>query len=118
MAVGEFGSFADFKEEVTRHDGVLTTTMEVLRDTYKAGRLGVHVRNAISNELAKVGLSHYPVELPIYYHEPVRVYQLGTPIAGLIDAVLIPSEEGDEQLRQATGGVAAEILQAVRALVC
>jgi len=92
--------------------------MEVLRDAHGAAKLGVHVRKSISDNLAAHGLGHLPAELPTYQHEEVRLYRLGTGIADTINAVLHPTEAGDQVLRQSAGSTAQDVLRRVREIVC
>jgi hypothetical protein len=111
-------SMEELFDLVNSRGGVMTTTMEVLRDAYGKGRLGVHVREGIRNALVGLGLGHYPQTLPEYQERAVRLYRLGSPVGNLIEAVLDLSPEHDEHLRQAVGGDEAEILQQIRELVC
>ena len=99
-------------------DGLYLTTMETLRDAHGAGKLGVHVRKAIHDELLANGLGHLPSELPAYQEYEVRLYRLGTSIANAINAVLYPSEAGDQVLRQTAGSSAQTVLKQIRELVC
>ena len=92
--------------------------MAILRDAYGAMRLGVHIREAISDRLKSLGIGHYPSNLPENQWSPVRLYRLGSPVAKLITAALYPSEAHDEELRTAAGGDAAAVLEKVRELVC
>jgi len=108
----------DLRDLVDSHDGILTTEMEVLRDAYGKGRLGIHVREGIRNALAGLGLGHYPLVLPEYQDRPVRLYRLGSPVGNLIEAVLELDPDRDELLRRAVGGDETEILQQIRELVC
>ncbi len=111
-------TIAELRDQVEQNDDVFTTTMEILRDVYGAGKLGVHVRAGISKALASEGLGHYPTELPIYQHEAVRVFKQGTAVADLIEAVLVPNAQHDEELRQKAGGDESTILRQIRELVC
>ena len=114
----QFKSFEELNDLVNEQQGVATIQMEALRNAHGVKRLGIHVRTAISNRLKGLGLGHFPEELPQYYWEPVRVYKLGSAVAQLIEAVLKPSPEHDEELRDAAGGDAEAVLQKVRELVC
>ncbi len=105
------------KAAVAENGGVLTVSMEQLREAHDFGRLGPHVKKSISDSLAKNGLGYFP-DLGDYQHEMTRVYQLGTPVADLIGAVLHPTPGNDTKLRKAAGGEDAEVLAKVRALVC
>ncbi len=111
-------SLDQLRQVVEENEGVLTITMEHLRDAHGAGRLGVHVRTSISKALLGRGLGHFPEELPAYQENPVRIYKLGSRVADLIDAVLKPNPDNDEQLRRAGGGDAEAVLDNIRALVC
>lgn len=119
----QYETMEDLKKLVDANGGVLTVSMEGLRDAYGAGRLGVNVRAAIAKALAGHGLGHYPVDgrdggrMPEFQTDAVRIYKLGSPIADLIDAVLSPTSQHDEELRQAVGGDSAAILAQVRKLV-
>jgi hypothetical protein len=98
--------------------GLYVTRMEELREAHEAGRLGVNVRYAISDRLRSRGIGHLPAELPSYQEDEVRLYRLGDPIGKVIDAVINPSEPGDQVLRQSVGSTATDILARVRELVC
>ena len=88
---------------VEGNGGVLTVTMETLRDTHGAGKLGVHVRAEISRQLAQKGLGHIPQELPSSQHEQVRLYKRGTKVGELIETVLNPGEQNDSKLTEQFG---------------
>lgn len=113
-----FDDMDELKSEVENNGNLLTVTMGTLRDTLGYGKLGIHVRKEISQELKKKGLSHYPSELPDYQAGEVRVFKLGTTADELIQAVTVPSEEGDEHLRELLTGDAQEVIKKIRALVC
>lgn len=105
-------------ESITNAENLLTLPMAEVRDAWKYGRLGIHVRRQISNELRGMGIGHYPRKLPEYQHEYVRLYKLGTPVSDIIDAVLNPSKEHDDELRDLIGGDSRAILDEIKALVC
>lgn len=111
-------SYNDLSRDVDGDGGLVTTTMEQLREIHGAGRLGKHVRDAISQQLAAHGLGHLPVELPSYQENEVRVYRLGSPIGKVIDAVQKPNSGGDAVLRGVGGDTSADVLAKVRELVC
>ena len=82
--------------------------------------LGVHVRNAISNELAGLGLGHVPVELPGYQDDLVRLFKMGTPVGDFVNSVLTPGGMSDLKLVEkfSDGGVDyGAIIQKIRELV-
>lgn len=118
MSTIAINSLDELRGAVEGADDVLTVPMVVLRDAHGAGRLGIHVRANISKALRSLGLGHYPDPLPDSQWEQVRVYRLGTPTADLVDAVLNPSDEHDEFIREAIGGEAADTLDRVRELIC
>lgn len=111
-------TYEDLKRAVEQRDGLLLTTMGVLRDIHGAGKLGVHIRRAISESLAGNGMGHLPAELPAYQEDAVRVYRLGSNVATTIRAVLSPSGAGDDALRRSAGSEAQETLKKIRELVC
>jgi hypothetical protein len=113
-----FQSLEDIKQEVENNGNVLTLPVAEVRDAYGAQRLGVHVRANISKAMRGLGLGHYPQDLPDRRREPVRIYKLGTPAADLIEAVLSPSEESDEAIRERSSGEATKVLGDIRELVC
>ena len=113
-----FTSFEELRALVEQNGNILSVSMFDLREAHGAGKLGVHVRREISEKLAGTGLGHFPAELPAYQEQDVRIYRRGTPVADLVDAVLSPSDFGDQQLREASGGEAADLLKKVRQMVC
>lgn len=110
--------YEDLRNAVTTHDGLYKTSMDTLKKIDGAGRLGVHVRTAISKTLESHGLGHLPRELPSNQEDPVRLYLLGSPIADVIKAALTPSDKGDETLRSIGTSEAQEQLRQVRQIVC
>jgi hypothetical protein len=113
----DFSTPEDIRKAVQASGDVLTVKMEVVRDAFKYDRLGVNVRSVISEKLGGLGLGHYPVELPDRQWVPVRLYKLGSPIADLVDAVLNPSEEHDDELRQKVSGGDSETIKRIKALL-
>lgn len=98
--------------------GVYTTSMDTLKTIQSAGRLGVHVRSAISRALESHGIGHLPPELPVNQVDEVRLYLLGTPIADVVSAVLKPNTRGDAMLRSIGSADAEEKLLQIREIVC
>lgn len=110
-----------FRKLVEDNGGLHPVTMGELRDEHGAAKLGTHVRARISRELRSHGLGHFPVQLPAYGHEEVRLYFLGSSIEELVMGVMEPSEQGDEALREAAdpGSTrATEMLNEIRDIVC
>lgn len=113
-----YATLESIRDAVDNNSGVLTLSMEVVRNAYPADRLGVNVRANISRRLRWLGIAHYPVELPDRHWELVRLYKMGHPIASFIDAVLTPSPDHDVELREAAGQESRATLERVRELVC
>lgn len=111
-------SYDALRKQVQADGGLYATTMEELREIEGAGRLGQHVRAAISGSLGANGLGHLPEELPAYQEFDVRVYRLGTPLADIINGVLYPSGPGDQVLRQVGTSDAQDVIKRIRQLVC
>lgn len=111
-------SYEELREAVAANGGLDTIDMGTLRDVQGAGRLGVHVRDAITRSLESHGLGHFPLELPANQYDEVRLYLLGSPIADIVKAVLSPSMKGDESLRTVASSEAQEQLRQVREIVC
>jgi hypothetical protein len=118
MAVTQLSSLGDLPELIDNGGGLATFEMWELREAHGAGRLGVHVRANISRALRGTGLAHYPDPLPDRQSALVRIYRQGSRAAALIDAVLDPTQESDEAIREAIGGEAQTVLEQVRELVC
>jgi hypothetical protein len=105
-------------EHVKLKGDVLTCTAGELRVAYGAERLGVNVRHAISSALKSHGLDHYPSMLPDRQDEPVRVYRQGSPVAELIEAVLVLDDpKADAKLRKAAKNDCEKVLKKIRELV-
>lgn len=111
-------SYKELGELVEGNGDVLTIKMEQLRDVHGAGKLGVHVRAGISDNLRQHGLGHFPPELPNYQWDEVRVYKQGTPVGRLIEAVLAISTSNDDVIREMAGSDASATLVKIRELVC
>jgi hypothetical protein len=107
------------RAELEDSGGLIAVPMERLRDELAGTKkLGVHVKLQITNKLDGMGIGYFPLELPDYQDQQVRLYSRGSPIAEIIEAVLHPSDEGDKCLREASTGEAQELLRQIRALVC
>lgn len=111
-------NYEDIRGEIADHGDVASVDMARLRDVHGAGKLGKHVRANISKELRSHGIGHYPPELPIYQHEVVRLYLIGTPAGDLIEAVLNVSADADGAIRNAVQNDSAAIVEKIRELVC
>ena len=113
-----YNNFDDVRSSVEEHDGILSVTMQELRDAHGVGRLGVHVRNAIRRNLANRGIGHFPNELPVYQHERVRLYIQGSQFADCLEDLNELSPEADERLRDLFVTNYEELIEQIRQLVC
>lgn len=109
--------YDEFGDAIDNDSGIHTTVMGVLREAHGVGKLGVNVRQAISDELASRGIGTIPAELPSYQEEEVRLYRLGSTTAKVIGAVTKPSAAGDKALRDSTGTDSQAIVKQIRELV-
>lgn len=98
--------------KVDQDDGITAVPMGELRKLYGSQRLGRHVNEAISKELASVGLGHLPSELPMRKEEKVRLYRLGSKIDRLVTSVLFPTYTGDVELRNLQAGLNGDAILA------
>jgi hypothetical protein len=103
LAVGGWAvtvrTYEDLKVHVEGQGHVGVYQMALLRDIEGAGKLGIHIRKKISEELGAHGLGHLPEDLPIYQEQAVRVFTRNSKVGRTIDAVLHPSTAGDALLR-------------------
>ncbi len=109
------------RDEVNKHQGVLTVNMGRLRDDYGAGRLGKHVIDGIMEELSKQGVAfvsngpdgHLRDKLPDSQWDIVRLYLPDSPVGRLIIAAynIDREEEGDKILRSVSGSVEIQRIQ-------
>lgn len=90
--------FSILPRQIEAHEDVMTVPMAQLRDMHQAGRLGVHVREAISDRLHQNGIGHYPEQLPSSGNALVRLYRQGSSVERVINAV--NDIDDNEALRQ------------------
>jgi hypothetical protein len=98
-------------------DGVLSISMEDLRNAHGEERLGTYVRASISQDLQRKGIGHHPSTLPSYQHEYVVLYRVATPAADLITGILTPSHHTDVLIRNALSHKASETIGKIKMLV-
>ena len=55
---------------------------------------------------------------PPYKEDDAHVYRTGTAIADIVEAMLKPSDSGDQRLRETSGGEVADPLKRSRQLAC
>src|SRR5436190_577148 len=91
----------ELRKRIESRDGVLTTTMEVVRDAYGAERLGKHILEDIDRNLRRLGVEHQPRQLPASQSDTVRLYVAKSPVGRLIKAALSSSSSNDDVLRRA-----------------
>lgn len=113
-----FTTYAQLRDAVEQDNGVFKADMYTLKELKGAGRLGRHVRDSISRDLASHGMGHLPLELPSYQEEEVRLYLLGSTTSEIVRAVTAPSDNGDQVLRSVGDNQAQRTLTQVRDLVC
>ncbi len=73
-------------------------------------RLGKHVPGTVSQRLRAAGIGHIPTTLP-QKHTQIRAYLIASPIGQLIESVLTPDIEKDEELLSLVAGAAKKIAQ-------
>lgn len=112
-----YARLEDIRDAVEENGGVLTLSMEELRDAHGAERLGVNVRSAITSRLRKLGLNHQPYVLPAYQEDTIRLYLADSAVAKLLQAVSHTGPRWDKVLREAANSDASEVLHKVRELV-
>lgn len=113
-----FMDLESVRDAVVENDDVLTVTMENLRNASGKQRLGTNVIDRISADLRKLGLAHWPGQLPQYQEKLVRLYVLDSEVGEIIQAIRRPGPSGDKLIRQVITSAKTGILQKVRELVC
>lgn len=114
----------ELANKCTDNGGVLAVTLGDLRDLIGAGRLGRGVLATIATELAGHGLGYFPLRTLSGANDTprqsqvLRIYRKGSSsTARVIEAVITPSDPGDEYLRGLSGDDAQAVLDRIRALV-
>lgn len=110
-------SYDQLVADVEAKGSVATYSMAVLRDIEGAGKLGTHVRKAISQQLRAHGLDHLPEDLPTYQEQSVRIFKRGTRVHRVIEAVLRPSDVGDSVLRSIQNDDAREKIEQIERIL-
>jgi len=109
--------FDEVKDRVHSDGGVRAYRMETLRNAAGYGKLGKYVVVEVSNHLRRRGLGHAPDPLPADSWATVLVYELGSDVEKLVNAVYDPSSEGAAFIRSFANQDAAQALAQIRALV-
>ena len=112
--------FVALREEIEARGGLARLPMWRLRDAAGWDRLGVNVVKDIANKMARAGLATLPTVdiLPYSQDAVVRIYVVDSRVGQVVDAVTKPSRKGDDLLREIGMDDAADVLNAVRELVC
>lgn len=113
-----FSSIEELAGIVDENQGVVTVSMQALRNAYGAERLGVHVRAGLSRALKQAGLGHLPRELPDSQNSWARIYRRGSAVNELIDAVHSIDHDSDQLLRERAANDAADTIQKIREMIC
>jgi hypothetical protein len=117
-------TMSELGDECDDRGGVLGVALGELRDAVGAGKLGKFVMQRIAVDLAGHGLGYFPPSVLDANDQPrqdqrLRIYRKGTGVvARVIDAVLHPSEAGDEFLNGLGTNDAEEKVARIRELVC
>lgn len=117
MTTVQVDKFDEIKDQVNTDGGVRGYRMETLRNAAGYGKLGKYVVVEISDNLRRRGLGHAPVPLPSDAWATVLVYELGSDVEKLVNAVHSPSSEGAAFIRSFANQDAAQVLTQIRALV-
>lgn len=96
------------RDRVEEAGGVLTLTMEQVRNACGFERIGSNVPGRIAHRLTRAGfgfiggLEDEPVDrLPSHRFSEVRIYLRNTPVGRIIDAALKPGKSSDDLLLEA-----------------
>lgn len=84
---GDFKSWTDVVDALESHSGVITCTMESLRDIDGYGRLGGNVREMLTRKLGSLGINTIREELPRDASAIVCLIRSGTPVSELIEVI-------------------------------
>ncbi len=122
MATTEQQRRANFRQlaaEIDADGGITTMPMRRLRDAHLDGKLGNRSVIQIANHLSKAGIGVLTRgrDLPLYQDELVQVYSEKSTVGEIVDAVLAPSDRGEQLLRKVADNDATEVVQQIKALV-
>lgn len=112
-----YSSPEDLRDAVECNGGVLSLSMDKVRDAFGSGRLGSTIRAEISAKLKRLGLAHMPRELPNYQEQWIRLYLRKSRVGRLIAASRHIGTEADRRLREAANNEANQKLDAIRELL-
>jgi hypothetical protein len=113
-------AFVRLREQIEAEGGITLLRMWELRDAAGWDRLGVNVVKDIASKMKRAGLATLPARkvLPYTQEATVWVYVVDSRVGEVIDAVIRPSDDGVKVLREVGMDDAAEVLAAVREVVC
>ncbi len=117
MSTTQVDQLDQIRDQVKSDGGARAYKMETLRKAAGYGKLGKYVVIEISNHLRRRGLGHAPEPLPADSWATVLVYELGSDIEKLVNAVNSPSDDGAAFIRSFANQDAAESLERIRALL-
>ncbi len=100
--------FNELAEEVVAAQGVLTVWAEQPKKAWDAQRLGANIRGYITEALERRDIGHIPVEFPDRESALVRLYVRNSAVGRIIEAVLNPGEDTDDEIRNLVEGVALD----------
>ena len=110
-----YKSMKDVAEAAKENGDLMPVTLGDLRESLGYNRLGVRVLAEISQKLANAGLGYFPRavlddnEVPRFDHA-LRVFTKRSSLGELVQAVLDPTDSGDERLREAaTSGASSAV---------
>jgi hypothetical protein len=106
----------ELKQRIEKNEGVLTITMEVLRNAYGRERLGKNILEEIAALLRRLGIEHQPRQLSACQSDYVRLYIAKSAVGRIIKAAVSWSSSNDDTLRKAASSKTVEALQRVREL--
>lgn len=99
------------KKDVLKAGGMTSgITMWGLRSACGFERLGKNVPDAVSQKLHAAGIGHIPTVLS-QKTITVRIYIVASPIGQLIESVLTPNADNDENLLVLVDGAAKKLAQ-------
>lgn len=122
--IEEAKSMKDVSMWIDEQDGIAWVSLLVLRNAVDADKLGKLVMGRIRSQIDANGLGYFPAGVIEDNPAPrqdqvVRLYRKGpVGIGSLVDAILEPSDEGDQVLRDVAKNTSDDLLNRVRELVC
>ena len=91
---GDFKTWNDVVAALDARSGVITCTMEALRDIDGYGRLGGNVRENIARKLGTMGVGTIRTDLPREAADMVVLIRQGTPVSELLEMIEVAMAGG------------------------